>query len=396
MKKLAIVTTHPIQYNAPLFQLLAQRATIQIRVFYTWEQAWGKVFDPGFGRSREWDLPLLEGYNHTFVQNTARDPGSHHFWGVRTPSLVTEIEAWLPDAVLVFGWSYASHLNCLRYFSGKLPVFFRGDSTLLDEGHRLRTVFRRSVLKWVYKNIDIAFYVGVNNRAYFKKHGLRNTQLVKALHAVDGNRFQHISKESEAEAKRWRAALGFSEQDWVLLFVGKLEEKKDPRFLLQLAGKLANTGVKLLVVGNGPLEQTLKAEAGDKPVVFLDFQNQSKMPLVYRLGNALILPSRGPGESWGLAANEAMHCGLPVLLSSKVGAALDLVVPHKTGLLFEPGEVEKVCGYIRQLAADPVLYRETANRVRQHIRAFSLEAVAGAIETTLLNHTKKTPCVSSV
>ncbi|MGB2995140.1 MAG: glycosyltransferase family 1 protein, partial [Ferruginibacter sp.] len=59
LKKLAIVTTHPIQYHAPLFALLASRNKISIRVFYTWgKQVLEQKFDPGFGKKISWDIPL--------------------------------------------------------------------------------------------------------------------------------------------------------------------------------------------------------------------------------------------------------------------------------------------------------------------------------------------------
>src|SRR4051812_19041240 len=123
MKKLAIVSTHPIQYNAPWFSRLAQSPDLNVRVFYTWSQSQGGAkYDPGFGKTIEWDIPLLEGYDYTFVRNIAPDPGSHHFKGIDNPSLIREIQAWKPDGLLVIGWAYKSHLACLRHFKGKLPV----------------------------------------------------------------------------------------------------------------------------------------------------------------------------------------------------------------------------------------------------------------------------------
>ena len=58
MKNLAIITTHPIQYNAPLFKLISERNKIKIKVFYTWEQSEDKIFDKIFGREIKWDIPL--------------------------------------------------------------------------------------------------------------------------------------------------------------------------------------------------------------------------------------------------------------------------------------------------------------------------------------------------
>src|ERR1700749_546722 len=102
MKRLAIVTTHPIQYNAPLFSLLARGGKVIPKVFYTWSQSRdGAKFDPGFGQKIKWDIPLLEGYEYTFVNNTAADPGNHHFKGIINPTLNKEIEEWNPDAILM-------------------------------------------------------------------------------------------------------------------------------------------------------------------------------------------------------------------------------------------------------------------------------------------------------
>ena len=85
-------------------------------MFYTWEasQTLAK-YDPGFGRVIEWDIPLLDGYEYTFVKNVSANQGSHHFKGIDNPTLNTEIEQWGAEAVLVFGWAYKSHLSCMRY-----------------------------------------------------------------------------------------------------------------------------------------------------------------------------------------------------------------------------------------------------------------------------------------
>src|ERR1700722_3761487 len=100
MKKLAIVTTHPIQYYAPWFKLLAKSKIVLPKVFYTWGQSQqGTNYDPGFGKKVEWDIPLLEGYDHSFVENIAAKPGSHHFNGIVNPGLINEINKWQPDAI---------------------------------------------------------------------------------------------------------------------------------------------------------------------------------------------------------------------------------------------------------------------------------------------------------
>ena len=144
MKKLAIISTHPIQYNAPLFTLLYTRNKISIKVFYTWgEEVLKNKFDPGFGKTIEWDIPLLQGYDYCFVKNRAKNKGSHHYKGIDNPTLISEMVAWDPDAILVYGWSFKSHLKALRYFHKRRPVFFRGDSISIEQKNIIKkTSFR--------------------------------------------------------------------------------------------------------------------------------------------------------------------------------------------------------------------------------------------------------------
>lgn len=373
MTRLAIVTSHPIQYNAPWFKLLSQSPGVQLKVFYTWEQSMqGDLFDPGFGKKIAWDIPLLNGYEYSFVKNTATDPGTHRFKGIVTPTLCREIEEWKANLLLVIGWSFDSHLSCMRHFHGKVPVIFRGDSTLLDENSGIKRITRRIFLRWVYSHVDYALYTGTHNKNYFLKHGLKERQLVFGPHAVDNERFRGEGNELDTAAAAWRQTLGLGEQDFVVLFAAKLEPKKAPDFMIRLAKRLKDNSVRFFLVGNGPLEQELKEMAvNDKRIQFLDFQNQTQMPLVYRLGDVFILPSTGPGETWGLAVNEAMACSKPVMVSSKAGCAIDLIENDKNGIIFNCYDVDSCVGFIRKLLHDSSLKRKMGVNSQELINNYS-------------------------
>ena len=352
MKKLAIISSHPIQYYAPQFALMTKEPEIELMVFYTWgESSSGAKSDPDFGKVIEWDIPLFEGYNYTFSNNISKDPGSHHFKGIINPSLNQEIEAWGADIVWIWGWAFDSHLKALRYFKGKKEIWFRGDSTLLDEpkGVSLKKLARRIFLTWVYRHVDKAFYVGTNNKAYYKKHILKETQLIYAPHAIDNNRFSNPNGEKTKGALEWRNKLGFHDDDLVLLFAGKLESKKNPYFLIEISRKLQSNDLKFVLVGNGHLEEDLKnITKEDSRFVFIDYQNQSQMPILYRMANLFILPSLGPGETWGLSINEALASGTKVIASSFCGGAIDLI-NEDNGIVFDPiSDLLNVIKYINQ------------------------------------------------
>jgi glycosyltransferase involved in cell wall biosynthesis len=335
--RLAIICTHPIQYFAPAFAALAARPEIELRVFYGWRGATESAFDHDFRRSIIWDVPLLEGYDYEFVDNIASDPGSHHFRGIDLPSLPHRVRNWGADALLVYGWCYKAHLNALRVFHGQLPILFRGDSTLLDERPGVKIWLRRRLLRWIYRHVDIALYVGKNNEKYFVAHGLRADQLVFAPHAVDNDRFAN-NAEARSAGSRLRAHYGISEEDLVVLFAGKVERKKAPDLLIRSIARLSDARVHLLIAGTGDLQSALRSHAPTN-THFLGFQNQSEMPACYYASDLVVLPSRGPGETWGLALNEAMACGRAVIASDRVGAAVDLIQPGKNGWVF-PAEDE--------------------------------------------------------
>jgi glycosyltransferase involved in cell wall biosynthesis len=386
--RLAIVSTHPIQYYAPVFRELARSRAVQPKVFFTWSQtASESVADPGFERTIAWDIPLLEGYESEFVPNLARQPGTHHFQGIRNPTLARAIEDWGADAVLIFGWNLHSHLGALRYFRNRIPVFFRGDSTLLDERSALKTALRRIFLGWVYRHVDVAIAVGSNNRDYYRWCGLPEDRIAFAPHAIDTRRFADSDGSSAGLAAQWRRELGIPVAARTIVFAGKLQPKKDPLLLLEAFSRCGASG-HLVFVGNGELEQQIRARAqGRHDVHFMPFQNQSAMPAVYRMGDVFVLPSRGPGETWGLALNEAMASRRPVIAGSKVGGARDLIASEINGWIFQSADLEQLAAVVgRALACDEATLRAMGLAAERESARWSAEAAAAGIEAAVLRN----------
>ena len=383
MKKLAIITSHPIQYNAPLFRLLTERNKIELRVFYTWGQTEsGIVYDPDFKKEFKWDIPLLDGYEKEFVENSSPNPGAGHYKGIMNKDLIERIDRYNPDALLVYGWSFQSHLQVLKHYKGKKNIIFRGDSTLLDEapGFSIKKTARRFFLKWVYRHVDYALFTGEANKQYYLKHGLTQQQLLYAPHAIENERFFDTNGAYEQKAKQWRSELSIPEQAIVFLFAGKMEAKKDPFILIDSFKALKNEEARLIMVGNGVLESELKQKAAnDHRISFLDFQNQQQMPVVYRLGDVFVLPSKGPGETWGLSVNEAMASGRPVIVSDRCGCAIDLV--KENGKIFTAGNKEELLMTLQFFCTAKLSAMGTSST--SIIQSFSINHIATAIENRI-------------
>ncbi len=356
-------------------------------MFYTWgDTVLKEKYDPGFEKVIDWDIPLLDGYDYTFVQNVSSRPGSNHFRGIDNPSLIQEIENWSPDAILIFGWSFKSHLKLMRYFKGKKEIFFRGDSNLLDETNQnsFKTLIRRFFLRFVYRSVDKALYVGSNNKNYYSTHGLKNHQLVFAPHAIDNQRF------SNGINGVTRLQIGIPNNAFVFLFAGKFEIKKNPHLLLDAFIKIENPNCHLLLVGSGPLELAMKSKVATLPISlsnrihFLPFQNQTSIPAIYQLCDVFVLPSQGPGETWGLSINEAMACSKPVLVSDQCGAAVDLVKKGKNGYIFNSNDGLDLLNKMEILSANHHDFPEMGTHSYQLIQPWNFDSICSTIEQLLV------------
>jgi len=381
--RLAVVISHPIQYYAPWFQELAQEPGLLLRVFYLWDFGVSRQRDRGFGQSLQWDIPLLEGYDYTFVANAARDPGTHHVAGLDNPTLVGELLRWRPDAVLLFGYAYRSHLRLLlvpRLWS--VPLILRGDSHQLAPRSGIKPRLAKLLRKLLFRRFAAGLPVGQANAAWMAQSGIPRRRQFLTPHAVDNVRFQAAASEAEQAARAWRQQLGIPAAAPVVLFAGKFEAKKRPLDLLAAFAALHHPTAVLVFVGAGPLEAELQrrgAALAPGRVILQGFQNQSTMPRTYALADLVVLPSFGSGETWGLCINEAMNLARPVLVSSHVGCGPDLVIHGKTGWIFPASDRGSLQAALAEALRDRQRLKAMGQAAREWIDHFSYAAATAGL-----------------
>ena len=352
--RLGVVLSHPTQYYSPWFRWLQDHCpALALRVFYLWDFGVVPTRDPQFGRTFAWDIDLRSGYDHEFVPNTAADPGTHRFGGLRNPELTARLAAWRPDSLLLFGYNWESHLRAILWArrTGR-PLLFRGDSHFLGRGRP--GPLRRWPLALLYRQFAAFLCVGRANRAYFAALGVPNTRLFHAPHAVDAARFDPAEPDYLAQTAALRRSLGLAPATRVVLFAGKLLPAKQPRELLAAYLAVRPPDSALVIVGDGPERPALEAAARTAPpgaVHLLPFANQSEMPARYLLADVFVLPSRGFYETWGLAVNEAMHLGTPALVGDRVGCQQDLVEDGVTGWVFPSGQPDALAAALARAFA---------------------------------------------
>jgi len=384
--RVAFIVSHPIQYYVPLYQRLAQRSDLSIKVFFTWHDASTAVLDPGFREHVVWDIPLTNGYDFELVPNAASDPGMHHFFGLRNPLLVSRVLDWAPSVVHITGWAWWSHLRSIKAFHDKkIPVLFRGDSHLLDrKTSGLVWRAKQMALRHIYRWPSAFLVTGQANRAYYKAFGVEDRKLIPCPHSIDYHRFAEPDATYEDEAQRWRRSLGIEPDQTVLLFAGKFEPKKRPVEFMESVEALRNPKVVAVMVGAGEQQNQIQKIAEQYPQSFrvLPFQNQRRMPIVYRLGDLFVLPS-STNETWGLAVNEALACKRPVLVSDKVGCAAD-VVDETCGWV---APIDQLPAMVRQIVKDKGRLMEMRGAADTKAREFDIGktevALMGAISTVL-------------
>jgi glycosyltransferase involved in cell wall biosynthesis len=387
-RRLAVVLSHPVQYYSPWFRWLRQHTAIKFRVFYLWDFGVTRRRDHKFQASFQWDVDLLSGYDSEFVPNLAGDPGTHHIRGLNNPSLTSHLASWAPDAVLLFGYKWVSHLRVIAWARRRrVPLLFRGDSHLLGRG-RLPAA-SRWMLRTLYSQFAGFLAVGAANRDYFLSLGVPQRKIHFAPHAVDDAHFDPSRASDQQAAAELRRSLGLAPQTKVVLFAGKFMAEKAPQQLLT-AFRAANVpDTALVYVGEGEEKPAVMAAAKAAPagtVHFLPFANQSEMPARYLMADLFVLPSSGVYETWGLAVNEAMHMGVPALVSNRVGCQRDLVLPGETGWVFRAGDTDDFRGQL--IAAlntlkDRNATAELRQRVRERVGRYTYGPASAGLQAAL-------------
>lgn len=345
LTRLAVVTSHPIQYHAPWFRALS--AVVDLEVFYCHRQDAAGQAAAGFGEAFDWDVPLLDGYRYHWLENVSLAPNVDGFSGCDTPGVSDAIRAGRFDACLVTGWYLKSYIQAIRAcWQAGVPILMRGDSHLGTPRPLLTSAAKYLPYRWMLGRIDAHLYVGQANSAYLRHYGVADSQLFFVPHFVDNARFAAEAERArrDGSAAALRASMQIPVGATLFVFAGKLLPKKRAMDFIQAIAGLRASGrlVHGLIVGSGPEESALRQRAAmiSAPVHFAGFRNQSAMPHMYAAADCVVLPSIS--ESWGLVVNEGMAAGLPAIVSDGVGCAEDLIEPGQTGLTYAACDVPQL------------------------------------------------------
>lgn len=376
--RLGLLTTHPIQYQVPLFRRLSQVPGVEFTAFFCDTHGLKPTFDPGFGRTIQFDVPLLEGYESKFLLNVAPRPGVR-ISGLLNPAVGIETHGL--DALVVTGYAHLG--TWLRAFwprFGRSPrLLFRGESHLNEARPAWKGPLKRVPLTSYFRRFDRFLAVGSLNSEYLQHYGVQPEKIILAPYSVDNDYFAyHSTRTPRADV---RAKFGLPREEVIFLTCSKLSEVKRPLDAIRAFAKVRAKGLScaLAMVGTGPLDEQVRAEIRrlnlTSSVFLLGFQNQSELPAIYAACDALVLPSNV--EPWGLVVNEAMASGIPAIVSDRVGSGPDLV--EGTGLIFPVGNVDRLADAMTLWVRDVRALGIAKARSKDRIATWGIPETANAV-----------------
>lgn len=385
-RKVAVVTTHPIQVQAPWFKALAMHPIIALKVYFATipnQQSQGIGFEISF----EWDIDLLDGYQWELLKNRRQPPQLGSFMGLSTPGVLKVLYRHKPDCVIITGWNSLTLIQTL--IACKLlgiPTLVRGVSNALKR----RSGFKKTLLRMFIPRFDGFLTVGKANQQFLTELGIPLNRIFQCPYFVDNDRFIIAAKELRTSRSKFREAWQIPEHAVCFLYAGKLQHKKRILDLLKALFQVRNMSnekfIHLLLIGTGELLDDARDYANryNLPVTFGGFLNQSEIPRAYVSADCLVLPS-DYGETWGLVVNEAMVCGLPAVISDRVGCGPDLVIDDFTGKVFPFGDISTLARILLELARNPTKLRQLGANARNRIlEQYSVQrAVEGTVQAVL-------------
>ena len=382
--RLAIVSTHPIQYQSPWFRGLAAHPDVKLHVYYCHKATPEEQARAGFGVAFGWDVPLLEGYPHTFLRNVANPAGHGRFAGFDTPG---DRGHHPPPGVRRRPREWLALQKRLAGNLGLLEIGSQGPSARRFSSCTLLVVPLKKLAKSLaYRRFiprfDACLAVGQWSREYFLYYGACPERIFFVPHAADNQRIAAECHQWEPTRCQLRSRWGLDEKNVVFAFAGKFIEKKRPMDFVRAIDQAGRqcAAVQGLMVGDGPLRAGCEdfVRAHRSPICFTGFLNQSQIVAAYAASDLLVLPSDG-GETWGLVVNEAMACGRPCIVSDQVGCGPDLIEVGRTGAIFPLGDVDALAALMTGLTRDPSHLAFMSTQARCRIQKHSIQAAVEGV-----------------
>jgi glycosyltransferase involved in cell wall biosynthesis len=369
-QRLVILTEIISPYRIPLFNALARRTDVDLHVIFLAET------DPSL---RQWRIYKDEiEFSYQVLPSWRKRVGRYNW--LLNRGVGSALSAADPDVILCGGYSYIASWQALVWARiHSVPLFLWSESNLQDVRSGQPLV---EFLKKEFLTRCSGFVVpGKSAREYLIAQKIKDSLIFTAPNAVDNDLFAGAAAGSRQNAARLRKELNLPNR--YFLFVGRFVPEKGVFDLLSAYARLdkhVRSDVGLVFVGDGVSRGQMEEQArsiSPGAIRLAGFAQREQLAAYYGLAEALILPTYT--DPWGLVVNEAMACGLPVIVSRVAGCAADLVRDNWNGWLISPGDVPSLAAVLDRLGTQPDLRVKMGANSSQHIAQYSAEAWSAGI-----------------
>jgi len=377
MKRRLVILTEIISpYRIPLFNALAQNADVDLHVIFLAET------DPTL---RQWQVYKEEiRFSYEILPSWRKRLGKYNM--LLNRGVARALAACSPDVILCGGYNYPASWQALRWAgTHNVPFVLWSESNAKDlrRGHTLVELLKNTFLRrcsgFVVPGLAAREYLCTDKR-------IKEKVVFTAPNAVDNDLFSTTAAAARHNADAHRRELNLPKR--YFLFAGRLVREKGVFELLSAYATLDESmrrEIGLVFVGDGGTRAQLERQAAAiSPGVirFAGFAQREQLAIYYALAEMLVLPTYA--DTWGLVVNEAMACGLPVVLSRAAGCAPELVREGWNGLLVDPRDVSSLALAMRNLADQPELCAAMRVNSAQQITHYSPDqwsiGIAGMVE----------------
>ena len=373
--RVAVVSPEPTPYRSALFDRVAARPEVDLTVLYAGRTVAGRTWEI----APQHRAVTLDGVRVPGLRRLLR-----HEYPV-TPGVFRELAETRPDAVVVSGWStFASQAAAAWCRARRVPYVLLVESNDRDPRPTWRRVIKRLVVPPVVRGADWVLTVGTLARDSVLARGARPERTGRFANTIDVAAYAEEAEGLSQRREELRSRLGAGPDDLVVLTAARLAPEKGLDVLVRAAAAVPDARVLLVLAGEGPEREALARlvqELGVRAELLGDVQPPSRLAELYVAADAFALLSFH--EPWGVVVNEAAACGLPLVLSDRVGAAYDLLRGGENGYLVPAGDVTRAAAALSRLAASPEHRRELGERSRDLVAGWGYEPSVEAFVTAI-------------
>jgi glycosyltransferase involved in cell wall biosynthesis len=266
-----------------------------------------------------------------------------------------------------------------------IKIVLSNESTAQDQK---RSFIKEVIKKWIVNFFDSFFCFGTKSAHYLTTLGVDPAKISVVKAAVVDNQFIEDAYKKALVSFRQSTKEALKLRPLNFIYVGRFVSVKNLDLLLNAFDKLKDPLWGLILIGDGECKTGLEKmilEKNIEGITILPSQKWNEIPRFLTLGDIFVLPSFS--ETWGLVINEAMVCGLPVIVSDQCGCASDLVENKATGKVFKSNDEDDLWAKMVTLKADNI--EDYSINAQKLISDYSPKNVALEMITAFANLEKK-------